>query len=119
MRAPWICWIAPLTLPRIATFDSSGEVRSSNGFRPKKTMPSFGAAEKPAIDRPGNATESMMPGTPQRDVAHAPDHRLGAVERGARRQLRDADQVLLVGRRHEAGRDAREQERASAPSSTA
>ena len=62
MRAPWICWIAPLTLPRIANFDSSGEVRSSNGFRPKKMIPSFGAAEKPAIDRPGKATESMMPG---------------------------------------------------------
>ena len=26
-------------------------------------MPSCGAAEKPAIDRPGKATESMMPGT--------------------------------------------------------
>ena len=25
-------------------------------------MPSFGAAEKPAIDRPGNATASMIPG---------------------------------------------------------
>ena len=26
-------------------------------------MPSLGAAEKPAIDRPGKATESTMPGT--------------------------------------------------------
>ncbi len=26
-------------------------------------MPSLGAAEKPAIDSPGKATESMMPGT--------------------------------------------------------
>ena len=26
-------------------------------------MPSLGAAEKPAIERPGNATESTMPGT--------------------------------------------------------
>ena len=44
-------------------FDSSGVLRLSNGARPKKTMPSFGAAEKPAIDRPGKATESTMPGT--------------------------------------------------------
>ncbi len=62
MRAPWICCSAPLTLPRIANFDSSGEVRFSNGARPKKMMPSFGAAENPAIDRPGNATASTMPG---------------------------------------------------------
>jgi hypothetical protein len=41
----------------------SGVLRLSKGSRPKKTMPSFGAAEKPAIDRPGKATESMMPGT--------------------------------------------------------
>ena len=41
----------------------SGVVRSSNGARPKNTMPSLGAAEKPAMDRPGKATESMMPGT--------------------------------------------------------
>ena len=40
-----------------------GPWRSSKGFRPKKMMPSLGAAEKPAIDRPGKATESTMPGT--------------------------------------------------------
>jgi hypothetical protein len=54
---------APLMRPRIASFDNSGVVRSSNDFRPKNTMPSFGAEENPAIDRPGNATESMTPGT--------------------------------------------------------
>lgn len=41
----------------------SGEVRSSKGARPKKMIPSFGAAEKPAIDRPGKPTESITPGT--------------------------------------------------------
>ena len=79
-------------------------MRSSNGFRPKKTMPSFGAAEKPAIDRPGKATESTMPGTFSAMSLISPDHGLGAVERGAGGQLGDADQVLLVGRRHEARR---------------
>ncbi len=38
------------------------------------------------------------------DVAHAADHLFGAVERRAVRQLRKADQILLVLRRHEAAR---------------
>jgi len=50
-----------LTLPRIANFENSGEVRFSNGARPKKMIPSLVAAEKPAIDSPGNATASMIP----------------------------------------------------------
>jgi hypothetical protein len=40
----------------------------------------------------------------ERDLAHAADHVLGAVERGAVGQLREADQVLLVLARHEAAR---------------
>ena len=54
----------------------------------------------------------------QRDVAHPPDHRLGAIERGAIGQLREADQILLVLRRHEAGRHGLEAERRSAASSS-
>ena len=63
MRAPWICWMAPLTAPRMAPLLIDGSVRLSKSARPKKTMPSLGAAEKPAIDKPGKATESTMPGT--------------------------------------------------------
>jgi len=37
--------------------------RFSNSSRPKNTMPAFGAAVKPLIDRPGKATESFTPGT--------------------------------------------------------
>ena len=40
----------------------------------------------------------------QADVRHAADHRFGAVERRAVRQLRERDEILLVLRRHEAGR---------------
>ena len=67
-------------------------------------MPEFELLVKPLIDRPGKATACSTPGLLQRDVAHAADHVLGAVERGAVGQLREADQVLLVLRRHEAAR---------------
>ena len=45
----------------------------------------------------------------ERDLAHAADHFLGAVQRRAVGQLREADQVLLVLRRHEAVRHQLEQ----------
>ncbi len=45
----------------------------------------------------------------ERDVVHAADDILGAVERRAIGQLREADQVLLVLRRHEAARNGLEQ----------
>ena len=69
-------------------------------------MPEFELLVKPLMDRPGNATALCTPGLLQGDLAHAADHFLGAIERGAVGQLREADQVLLVLRRHEAGRHA-------------
>ena len=55
--------MAPLTLPRMVCSFFSALVRSSKSSRPKKTMPALGWAAKPLIDRPGKATESLMPGT--------------------------------------------------------
>ena len=80
-------------------------------------MPALELLVKPLIDRPGKATAFSTPGLLQGDLAHAADHVLGAVERGAVGQLREADQVLLVLRRHEAARHRLEQARRSAPSS--
>ena len=82
-------------------------MRSSNGFSVTNTMPALELLVKPLIDRPGNGDGVLDARLLQRDVAHAADHLLGAVERGAVGQLREADQVLLVLRRHEAaGHDA-------------
>ena len=67
-------------------------------------MPEFELLVKPLIDSPGNATAFSTPGLAQRDLAHPADHFLGAIERGAVGQLREADQVLLVLLRHETAR---------------
>ena len=86
---------------------SSGVVRSSDGLSATNTMPAFGALTKPLIERPGTRRELEHARVLQRDVRHLPDHRIGAIERGAVGQLGEGDQVLLVLRRHESGRDAR------------
>ena len=65
-------------------------------------MPELELLVKPLIDRPGKATALFDARLLQRDLAHAADHVFGAVERGAVGQLREADQILLVLRRHEA-----------------
>ena len=39
-----------------------GEVRSSNGFKVKKTMPALGATLNPLMLNPGNATAASTPG---------------------------------------------------------
>ena len=81
---------------------SSGLSRSSNGFSVTNTMPALELLVKPAIERPGKATALSTPGLLQGDVAHAPDHVLGAVEGRAVGELGEADEVLLVLGRHEA-----------------
>ena len=106
-------WIAPnfwLSWPAIAPALWSARLRSSNGFSVTNTMPEFELFVKPLIDRPGNATACSTPFLLHRDVAHAADHVLGAVERRAVRQLREADQVLLVLLRNEAVRHGLEDE---------
>jgi hypothetical protein len=68
------------------------------------TMPALGLLVKPLMDRPGKAS---VPSTLGFFSAISPmrrDHGLGAVQRGAVRQLREADQVLLVLRGNEAVR---------------
>ena len=56
-----------------------------------------------AVDRQaGKGDRALDAGLLERDVAHAPDDVFGAVERRAVGQLGEADQVLLVLRRHEA-----------------
>ena len=57
---------------------------------------------KPFTDMPANSTACATPGCFSADLGDAPRDRLGAIERGGRRQLRDRDQVLLVLRRDEA-----------------
>ena len=58
-----------------------------------------------AVDRETGERDGRLDiGILQRDGAHRADDGLGAVERGALRQLREADEILLVLRRHEAGR---------------
>ena len=89
--------------------------RSSDGFSITNAMPVFGALTKPLIDRPGNATELATPGCSSAMRRHLPDDRVGAIERRAVGQLRERDEVVLVLRRHEALRHAREPERRSAP----
>ena len=44
-----------------------------------------------------------MPGVAQDDVDRPLDHRLGAIERRARRQLHHGDEIALVLLRNEAG----------------
>ena len=39
-----------------------GDLRSSNGFRVKNTIPALGATVKPLMLRPGNATALSTPG---------------------------------------------------------
>ena len=73
-------------------------------------MPAFGTLTKPLIDSPGNATACATAGMLERDGRHLPDHGFGAVERRGIGQLRERHQVLLVLRRHEAGRNVREPE---------
>jgi hypothetical protein len=56
-----------------------------------------------AVDRQAGEGDGVLhAGLLHDDLVHAPDHRLGAVQRGAVGQLGEADQVLLVLRRHEA-----------------
>ena len=81
---------------------SSASLRSSNGLSVTNTMPAFELLVKPLIDRPGKRDRALDARLLERDVAHAADDVLGAVERGAVGQLREADQILLVLARHEA-----------------
>ena len=84
------------SLPAMATPLRSGALRSSNGFSVTNTMPALDELVKPLIERPGKATALSTPGCLERDVAHAADHVLGAVERRAVGQLGKADEILLV-----------------------
>ena len=68
----------------------------------------FGLFAKPLIDRPGNWIGVLDARRLQRDLAHASDDGFGAIERRGVGQLREGDEVLLVLRRHEAGRHFRE-----------
>ena len=88
----------------IAPADRLGSLRSSNGRKPMNAMPAFGLLVKPLIDRPGNATALSKPGSFMAMVAHAADHRFGAIKARRIRQLRKGHQVLFVLGRHEAGR---------------
>ena len=63
-----------------------------------------GAVGEAVDGEAGEGDGGLDAGILQRDVAHLADDGLGAVERGAVGQLREADEVLLVLRRHEAGR---------------
>ncbi len=68
-----------------------------------------------AVDRQAREGHGAFhAGVLQGDVRHAADHVLGAVQRGAVGQLREAHQVLLVLHRHEAARHAVEQQRGQA-----
>ena len=118
MKASWIAANFWLSCPAIAPPLSSGVLRSSKGLSVANTMPALELLVKPLIDRPGKATAFSTPGCFERDLAHAADHVLGAVERGAVGQLREADQVLLVLRRHEAAGHRLEQAERSTPIST-
>jgi hypothetical protein len=63
-----------------------------------------------AVDRQSREGQGALHvGVLLRDLAHAANHCFCAVQRGAVGQLREADQVLLVLRRHEAGRHDVEQ----------
>ena len=67
-------------------------------------MPEFGALVKVAPEKPTKFTARATPGTCRAISDHAAVDRVGAVERGAARQLRHGDQVALVGLRDEARR---------------
>ena len=114
MPAYFCCSFCAIAMP-----DRSGDVRSSNGFSVTNTMPAFGLLMKPLIDRPGNATALCTPGSFSAMSRHLADDLFRAVERGAVGQLREADQILLVLRRHEARRHALEHEDGQPTSSTA
>ncbi len=92
-----------------ADFDASR--RSSNGFSGVNAMPEFGALVKPLIERPGNAGTDSTPGV---FSAMSVMRLMTASVRSsvaASGKLREADEILLVLRRHEAGRRLREAER--------
>ena len=71
-------------------------------------MPAFGALTKPLIDKPGKRDRAEHAWMLERDRRHLANDGVGAIERGAVRQLRERDEILLVLRRHESRRHARE-----------
>ena len=92
----WLSWPAiapPLRSARLAFLE--GLERDEHDARVR--------AVGEAVDRQARKGDRVFDaGLLQRDLAHAADHVFGAVQRGAVGQLREADQVLLVLRRHEA-----------------
>ncbi len=80
------------------------DLRSSKGLRVTNTIPELGLLVKPLMFRPGKRHRVLDARLLEGDLAHAPDHRLGAIERRGIGELREAHQILLVLRRHESGR---------------
>ena len=76
--------------------------------REEDTIAEFGLFAKPFTDKPGKLNRVLDARLRERDLAHSADDGFGAIERRRVGQLRDRDEVLLVLRRHEAGRHARE-----------
>ena len=88
--------------------DSSGACRSSDGLSIDEHDAGVRRVDE-AVDRqPGKRDRVRDARMLERDRRHPPDDGLGAIERRRVRQLRERHQVVLVLRRHEAGRHARE-----------
>ena len=75
------------------------------GFETEKDDAGIGSDTEPAYAQAGKCHRVLHTGLFEADLRHAPDYRLGAVERRRVGQLGESDEVLLVLGRHKPGRD--------------
>ncbi len=99
MAAYFCCSFCAIAMP-----ERSDEVRWSNGFNVTNTMPADGLLMKAVDRKPGERDGICNARLRERDGRHLADHGFRPVERRAFRQLREADEILLVLHRHEARR---------------
>ena len=80
--------------------------RSSKDLSVTKITPEFGALVKVAPSKPCEHHGRLDTRSRQNNVGSLAHHRIGAVERSARRQLEGRDEIAAIERRHEARRRA-------------
>ena len=105
MKASWMLCRLPNSWPMILPGSSPALSRLSKSLKRRKDRRRHcEALVKVAPEKPAKATASVTPGRLADDLRGALDHRIGARQRGAFRQLDDDDRIALVHGRDEAAR---------------